>query len=221
MLYSFFLAQFSIIYICASNTASTAHHIPDILRPDKFCLSDSIWNHARNPPCISRYHHYQILSCLNRPGIARFDPFVHTEQFFLQAAGNPLCYIFTVSRSWKINNHVISSSRRFILIKRYHIRSVFSISAEALLQYHWSVFHQTHHIQKVKKHHRFLCGAARKYSDNFMTNLHTNTELFKNLSESYLLNLWLYYKLTFVILSHNNIVKTLLVFPTGFYRLLI
>ena len=121
----------------------------------------------------------------------------------------------------KINNHVISSSRRFILIKRYHIRTGFSISAEALLQYHWSVFHQTHHIQKVKKHRRFLCGAARKYSDNFMTNLHTNTELFKNLSESYLLNLWLYYKLTFVILSHNNIVKTLLVFPTGFYRLLI
>ena len=35
---------------------------------------------------------------------------------------------------------------------------------------------------------------------------------FKNLSESYLLNLWLCYKLTFVILSHNNIVKTLLVF---------
>ena len=29
---------------------------------------------------------------------------------------------------------------------------------------------------------------------------------------SYLLNLWLCYKLTFVILSHNNIVKTLLVF---------
>ena len=35
---------------------------------------------------------------------------------------------------------------------------------------------------------------------------------FKNLSEFYLLNLWLCYKLTFVILSHNNIVKTLLVF---------
>ena len=42
---------------------------------------------------------------------------------------------------------------------------------------------------------------------------------FKNLSEFYLLNLWLCYKLTFVILSHNNIVKTLLVFPTEPYRL--
>ena len=33
------------------------------------------------------------------------------------------------------------------------------------------------HIEK--KHRGFLCGAARKYSDNFMTNLHANTELFQ------------------------------------------
>ena len=39
------------------------------------------------------------LRFISRPGITRFDPFVHTDQFFLQAAGNPLCYIFTVSRS--------------------------------------------------------------------------------------------------------------------------
>ena len=77
-----FLTQFSIVYICATNTASAAHHITDILRPDKFCLSDPVRNHMRDSPCISRYHHYQILSCLNRPGIARFDPFHSYKSVF-------------------------------------------------------------------------------------------------------------------------------------------
>ena len=65
---------------------ATEHHASDIFiiagRPLSFKINGKL-----------------SISCLNRPGIARFDPFVHTEQFFLQAADNPLCYIFTVSRS--------------------------------------------------------------------------------------------------------------------------
>ena len=49
-----FLTQFSIVYICATNTASAAHHITDILHPDKFYLSDPVRNHMRDSPRIAK-----------------------------------------------------------------------------------------------------------------------------------------------------------------------
>ena len=58
------------------------------------------------------------------------------QRSFLKALAHGEDAAVYIGKAGLTNNHVISSSRRFILIKRYHIRTGFSISAEALLQYH-------------------------------------------------------------------------------------